>query len=331
MSAERPLELAIPFGWYCVGFSDELAVGEVKPVRYFGQDLVMYRTLTGEACLASAYCPHLGAHLGHGGVVDEVGINCPFHGWKFTTGGEVAEIPYASALPPRAFKQGTQEPKPCLRTFEIDERNEFIFAWYHPDGAEPSFSVAPFEELDSGEWTKCTRNQWVINTQLQETAENAVDTAHFATVHNTGGIEPRTEVTFDGVRRKSIIYLGHQRVDVEGAIAEKDTETVEGQIHSVNVGPGQTWNRNYGIDLLMIGLPAPIEANKLELRFACSVPKAYAEKNADINQLIIENACEQVNQDIPIWENKIYRADPMLCDGDGPIAQFRKWFKQFYA
>ena len=323
---KKRINLAIPFGWYCIGFSDELAAGEVKAVHYFGEDLVLYRTLDGQACLSSAYCPHLGAHLGHGGVVDEVGINCPFHGWKFNSAGEVVEVPYASQIPPRAQGEG----KKCLRTYPIEEPNEFIFAWYHPDDVEPSFKLEPFVELDSGDWTKCIRRQWDIKTHVQETGENAVDTAHFSVVHNTGGIKTRTEVNFEGVMRKSVIYVGHQRVDVEGAIAEKDTDTVDGQIHSVNVGPGQTWNRNYGIDLLMIGLPTPVDVDKMEFRFACSVPKADAEKNAEITQLILDNAYEQVDQDIPIWENKIYRDSPILCDGDGPVSQYRKWFKQFY-
>ena len=39
----------------------------------------------------------------------------------------------------------------------------------------------------------------------------------------------------------------------------------------------------------------------------------------------------QVGQDIPIWENKVYLDSPILCDGDGPIAKYRKWFQQFYA
>lgn len=321
------IDLAIPFGWYCVGFADELAIGEVKAVRYFGEDLVLYRTLDGQACLSSAFCPHLGAHLGHGGIVDEAGINCPFHGWKFNDSGEVVDVPYASQIPPRARKKG----KECLRTYPIDERNEFIFAWYHPDNAQPIFQLEPFAELDSGDWTRCMRRQWEINTHVQEAGENAVDTAHFSVVHNTGGIETHAEVSFEGAKRKSVITVGHQRIDEEGAISDKDTETVEGQIHSVNNGPGQSWNRNYGIDLLMIGLPTPVEADKLEFRFACSVPKDGAEKNAEITQLILENAYEQVEQDIPIWENKIYLDNPILCDGDGPVAKYRKWFNQFYA
>ena len=38
----------------------------------------------------------------------------------------------------------------------------------------------------------------------------------------------------------------------------------------------------------------------------------------------------ELEQDIPIWENKIYISPPVLCDGDGPIGIFRKWVKQFY-
>lgn len=324
MTNIKRINLPIPYGWYCVGYTDELQAGEVKPVRYFSQDLVLYRSLDGTACLSDAYCPHLGAHLGHGGTVEESGLVCPFHAWTFNKAGEVSQIPYASQIPPKV--QG----KVCLKMLPVVELSEFIFAWYHPHGEAPLFELQPFEELESGGWTACQRRQWHINTHVQETGENAVDLAHFPTVHNTGDMQMNADVSFEGPKRDSIIHVGHQRIDSEGSIAEKDTETVYGKIHSVNIGPGQTWNRNYGIDLLMIGLPTPIEHDLMEFRFACSVPKADAEANAEINRLIFENAFEQIDQDIPIWENKIYKVSPALCDGDGPIAKYRKWFQQFY-
>lgn len=40
---------------------------------------------------------------------------------------------------------------------------------------------------------------------------------------------------------------------------------------------------------------------------------------------------EQFLQDVPIWENKIYRERPPLTPVDGPVAQYRRWFRQFYA
>ncbi len=45
--------------------------------------------------------------------------------------------------------------------------------------------------------------------------------------------------------------------------------------------------------------------------------------------------CEFINrqftQDIPIWEHKVYREQPPLTASDGPVAQYRRWFRQFYS
>ena len=59
----------IPFGWYQIGWPSDVAVGEVKPLRYFGRHLVLWRGQDGVAHVQDAFCPHLGAHLGHGGKV----------------------------------------------------------------------------------------------------------------------------------------------------------------------------------------------------------------------------------------------------------------------
>jgi hypothetical protein len=34
-------------------------------------------------------------------------------------------------------------------------------------------------------------------------------------------------------------------------------------------------------------------------------------------------------EDIPIWENKIVRSSPALCDADGPIGLLRSWYEKF--
>ena len=82
-----------PKGWFVVSFSDDLEPGGVLPLRYFGQDLVLYRTETGQAVLLDARCPHLGAHLGRGGTVQGDCIRCPFHAWSFDDTGRCVEVP----------------------------------------------------------------------------------------------------------------------------------------------------------------------------------------------------------------------------------------------
>ena len=46
---------------------------------------------------------------------------------------------------------------------------------------------------------------------------------------------------------------------------------------------------------------------------------------------IIDGIANGVLDDMPIWDNKSYVANPILCDGDGPINKFRKWVSQFYS
>ena len=96
--------LQIPFGWYVVDYSNELKPGDVKAVRYFAQDQVLFRTESGEVSMLDAYCPHLGAHLGHGGIINGECIECPFHAWRWKTDGKIGEIPYAKNIPPKAKK-----------------------------------------------------------------------------------------------------------------------------------------------------------------------------------------------------------------------------------
>ena len=38
----------------------------------------------------------------------------------------------------------------------------------------------------------------------------------------------------------------------------------------------------------------------------------------------------EVQQDIPIWEHKRYVDSPALASSEKPIADWRRWFSQFY-
>ncbi len=46
---------------------------------------------------------------------------------------------------------------------------------------------------------------------------------------------------------------------------------------------------------------------------------------------IIDGIAIGVLDDMPIWDNKSYVANPILCDGDGTINKFRNWVSQFYS
>ena len=110
MTARYPLP--VPFGWFAVAWSDEVAMGEARAAYALDRHLVLWRDEDGVAHVQDAFCPHLGAHLGHGGTVVDGDLQCPFHGWRFDATGANTDIPYSDRCNKRAR----------LRTFPAVER-----------------------------------------------------------------------------------------------------------------------------------------------------------------------------------------------------------------
>tara|TARA_B100000029_G_scaffold63373_2_gene56763 strand:- start:1591 stop:2559 length:969 start_codon:yes stop_codon:yes gene_type:complete len=307
--------MPIPFGWYCVGKSKDLKSGDVQPVRYFAQDLVLFRTKSGAVSLLDAYCPHLGAHLGHGGIVNDECIECPFHAWRWNIDGTIGDIPYASKIPQRA-----KDTK--IQTYPTVEKNNLIYAWYHPEGLEPEYEVQEYPEISDPDWADdYLLYEYPIKCHIQDMAENAVDTAHFRYVHGVVSY-PDSEVSYDKQKRISI-----QKADME-----TPRGTVKGRITAFSNGPGDNSTKFEGIcDTLLLGMTTPIEEELCIVRFYFLQKKIKGKvPTGGVSMAIIDDINKQVKEDIPIWENKKFAYRPVLCDKDGPIAQFRKHYSSFY-
>ena len=86
----------------------------------------------------------------------------------------------------------------------------------------------------------------------------------------------------------------------------------------------------YGKGLgVIINAHTPVDDENVMLRFGVSM-KAGAGMTDDLIDHFIDNMRDGYLQDVQIWENKIYLDRPILCDGDGPIGEFRRWYSQFY-
>lgn len=299
-------------GWYVVAYSDELAVGQVKNIDYFDTELVMWRGDDGVAHVNAPYCAHMGAHLGHGGTVVGANLQCPFHSWQFDGRGAVANIPYCKSIPPKLRKPNT------LQTWPIVEANRQIHVWYHPTGEAPKWEVEIWPEAANPEWTDMQRFDWVINTHILDIAENQVDFAHFLYVHGTAEFPHFGELKVEGPRRS--------------ATAKAQIDTAKGgaelTIHSIGVGPGQGCVRFQGVtEIVNITAATPINERQTHVRFALTAPKS--EQNSRLSKSFINMIVFQLNQDIPIWNNKQFVHQSNLVGGDGPILEVRKAFEVF--
>lgn len=305
----------VPFGWFCVGWSGDIAVGETKPLRYFGQHLVLWRDEEGTAHVQDAFCPHLGAHFGHGGKVLGCELACPFHGWRFDEDGNNTLIPYSERL----------NAKGKLKTFPSVERNGLIFAWYHPHGIEPQWEIPVVPEFNDPEnFTEPVHRIYQVNAPWQELAENGVDAAHFRYVHNTEQVPELVEYIADShiANMKSRQFFPTPR------------GVVEGYINSDSFGPGLSVVHFGGIvDTILMGTNVPIDEKSCEMRFTFTVRKVGddASFNSTVGEAFVNEVDRQVREDKPIWENKAYLPRPALADTDGPFGKFRRWASQFYA
>ncbi|MGI9273800.1 MAG: Rieske 2Fe-2S domain-containing protein [Endozoicomonas sp.] len=320
---EKRYNKPIPYGWYAVGYSKDLAVGDVKPIKYFGEELVLFRTESGKASVLDAYCPHLGAHLGHGGIVKGESVSCPFHAWQFDGTGTVTEIPYAKRMPPKV------KGKPCIKSYKVVERNQMIWAWYHPYDAEPMYEVETVKEIGHDDWSEVASHSWDIPSIIQETGENAADLAHFITVHGMPEL-PEGEVIMEGHRRTTEFDGNSSSINDDGSVNNSNIEAMH--LLSVSNGPGQSYQKFSRLfDVVMMATITPIDDQNIRMTFNFTLPKMADPIKKSIAEGMSAEICRQVEQDIPIWVHKKYVATPILCDGDGPIGQYRKWFQQFYA
>ncbi len=304
-----------PDGWYVVGYGADLAPGQCRAVRFFGRDLVLFRTGDGDARLFDAHCPHLGAHLGVGGQVTADGIRCPFHGWRFDGAGRCAEVPRLERRPPDVG----------VRSYPVRETEGVVLAWYHAREAEPAWEPPVLREpgLD---WTDWTTESYQVRTHLQDVAENILDLPHFGSVHDMDAPdEKRFDVRFEGPR---------MRVEQTLKVTRGEGAGVEVTARTTNTGPGlSTTEVRFGaIRTLTFISHTPIEEDRLDLQLHfCMVEMEDREAAAAIERLNREFIQRQFEQDIPIWENKIYREQPPLTAIDGPIPEYRRWYRQFYS
>src|SRR5690606_17408887 len=72
--------------WMPIAGVSEFEHRQTKPVRLFGEDLVLYRDLSGQFGLLDRHCPHRRADLSYG-FVEADGLRCHYHGWQFNHTG----------------------------------------------------------------------------------------------------------------------------------------------------------------------------------------------------------------------------------------------------
>jgi 3-ketosteroid 9alpha-monooxygenase subunit A len=306
-------EIPLPFGWFAVALSDEIAVGERKTLRYFDTEFVVWRGEDGTVRAIDPVCPHMGAHLGVSSDVVGNDLRCGFHHWSFTGGGGVSGIPYARMVPPKLKRS-------CTYAWPVDERDGLVFVWYHPLRVAPKWEVASLPPCPEGEWEKAGSYEWIVNIHVQEITENGQDHAHFGAVHGVPGA-PKGEFKLDGWQRRNVV------------VAEMNTPRgpMRGTIDNFAMGPGQSFSQFIDVThVVMHQTVTAIDREHTHVRWQVYHLPGISDGKLRVAQARIRDVRKQIEQDIPIWNAKTYLKAPLLVDGDGPILAYRSQYAKFY-
>ena len=162
--------------WIPVFKSDELAAPDSPPqkVRILGENLVGFRTTSGDVGLVANSCPHRGASLFFGRN-EEDGLRCVYHGWKFDVTGDCVDMPSEPA-------ESNFKGKVRAHAYPTHERNGVVWAYM---GTRSRNDLPPLPDIEPNmvpekgiKVEKALRDcNWV------QGLEGDIDTSHLAYLH----------------------------------------------------------------------------------------------------------------------------------------------------
>jgi phenylpropionate dioxygenase-like ring-hydroxylating dioxygenase large terminal subunit len=164
--------------------------GDIEPsaknplrVKILGENLVLFRDASGKPGLLAEHCSHRGTSLYYGRI-EEDGLRCLYHGWKYDRDGTCLETP---AEPPESnFKLTVKHPSyPCV------EIGGLIFAYMGPPDKQPPFPKYPFLFRKDGVTVAGKGNRIQNSSAFLQTLDNVLDVWHREIAHGWfKGVEP---------------------------------------------------------------------------------------------------------------------------------------------
>ena len=157
--------------WHPVAMTSRLA-DKPEVITILGEDLVVFRDLSGRIGLLHKHCLHRRMSLEYG-KIEQNGIRCAYHGWQFDVSGKVLDTPGEPA-------DSSIKDKVCLGAYPVREIEGLIFAYMGPPEKQPKlphFDSIDIEDHDLVPYSIHSPSNW-----LQE-SENSMDPFHSVFLH----------------------------------------------------------------------------------------------------------------------------------------------------
>ena len=323
--ADMPALHPFPDGWYVIELGSNLRKEQLIEKTWMGTEIIVWRDAAGTVCLADAFCPHLGAHLGpsSGGMVRDGKLVCPFHGFRYDASGKC--VATREAPPPRSAQ---------LKTYEVDEANGFIFAYWDNAGRRPEWRIP---DLSTDGWTNRAAKPLRLRAHPQTTSENSVDFSHLAHVHGYRGLQQDEPTTVEGPVLSS--SYSFTRSMLTGGLRSIDLSvSIKIEVWGLGVSLVQTQGQSTNLEIRQWIMATPVDGEYIDYWLVVDLrstsdwfgllPRAI--RNKVLPKLLLNELVLEVRKDAEIWSRQRYQPRPVLCQSDRDIFRFRRYCEQFY-
>ena len=171
-----PMGELLRYYWHPVCAVDELLQSpfRTKEVKILGEELVIYRDRSGTLGCVEKYCVHRRASLAYG-VVEENGIRCQYHGWKYDETGACIEQPFEDTTHP----EDNFRDKCGIGAYKVEELGGLVFVYMGP---APAPLLPRWGQLV---WDNCVRDIAISNISCNwlQCQENSLDSTHTEHLH----------------------------------------------------------------------------------------------------------------------------------------------------
>ncbi len=143
-----------------------------KRVKILGEDLVVFRDGAGRYGALAEQCAHRRASLYYG-FIEEDGLRCPYHGWKFRVDGQCIEQPFEP-------KNITFKDEICQTAYAVEKLAGFLFIYMGP---QPAPLLPRWETLVRTDGARRIRVLPDHDCNWVQIMENSVDSTHTYYLH----------------------------------------------------------------------------------------------------------------------------------------------------
>ena len=160
--------------WHPISGASEFDDNPIKPIRLMGENLVLYKDLSGKFGLIGRHCPHRRADLACGWVEDN-GLRCSYHGWLMDETGQCLEQPYEDTVSPKPSKAGCR-----IAGYPVRELGGLLWAYMGP---QPTPELPVWEPFT---WANGFREIVLADVPCNwfQCQENSCDPVHFEWMHD---------------------------------------------------------------------------------------------------------------------------------------------------